>query len=93
MLSKGIALVTGASQGIGLGRAIALRLANDGFNLAINDLPRKRDQLQSLSREIIEKGRKSCLVAGDVTIESEVAEMMQTVMEELGGLDVVSSFP
>lgn len=52
---KGTAIVTGASQGIG--RAIALRLADDGFDVAINDLSAAKDNLETLRQEIVAKGR------------------------------------
>ena len=87
MSSLGVALVTGAAQGIG--RAIALRLADDGFDVAINDLPSTKDNLESLSQELISKGRRTCIVAGDVSVEADVQNMVSTVVEKLGELNVV----
>ncbi|KAF8068077.1 hypothetical protein FPV67DRAFT_1669945 [Lyophyllum atratum] len=88
MASKGVAFITGAAQGIG--RAVALRLADDGFDIAINDLPRSRESLDELSREIVDKyGRKVCRVLGDVSVETEVEAMVACVTEDLEKLDVM----
>lgn len=84
---RGIALVTGASQG--LGQAIALRLADDGFHVAVNDLPSAKHKLLSVFAEITAKGQKSCLAVGDVSVEEDVQSIVSTVVEELGGLDVM----
>lgn len=89
-IAKGIALITGSAQGIG--RSIALRLARDGFDIALNDIPSKRDQLRSVSSDIAGIGRRTHLVPADVSIESEVKGMVRGVTQELGGLDVVSTF-
>ncbi|KAK0489590.1 NAD(P)-binding protein [Armillaria luteobubalina] len=82
-----VAIVTGAGQGIG--KAIALRLADDGFDVAINDLPRKSEALELLSAEISAKGRRSCIIPADVSVEEEVEVMVSKVVTELGRLDVM----
>ncbi|KAG1720125.1 NAD(P)-binding protein [Suillus occidentalis] len=84
---KGIALITGSAQGIG--RGIALRLARDGFDIALNDLPTKREQLAAVASEVEELGRKACIVIADVTIEEEVKNMINDTVKELSGLDVM----
>ncbi|KAK7453996.1 hypothetical protein VKT23_011507 [Stygiomarasmius scandens] len=84
-----IAIVTGASQGIG--RAIALRLAKDGLHVALNDIPSKVDQLNAVSEEIraVGPGRKSSVHTGDVSQEGDVKRMVEEVVETYGGLDVM----
>ena len=85
---KGIALVTGSAQGIG--RSIALRLARDGFDVALNDVPSKRDELRAVADDIHKIGQRTHLVPADVSIEGDVERMVQGTTEGLGGLDVVS---
>lgn len=89
MPNKGVAIVTGASQGIG--RAIALRLADDGFDIAINDLSTAKENLETLDREIIGKGCKSLICIGDVTVEAEVVTLIDDVVKGLGDIAVVSN--
>jgi NAD(P)-dependent dehydrogenase (short-subunit alcohol dehydrogenase family) len=89
MASKGVAFITGASQGIG--RAISLRLADDGFDIAVNDLPSAQHNLDELSKEIMDKGRKTFIITGDVSVDAEVDHMVTSVVENLGSLDVVST--
>ncbi|PBK86221.1 NAD(P)-binding protein [Armillaria gallica] len=86
---KGVAVVTGAAQGIG--KAIALRLADDGFDVAINDilLDMKITKLQAVQAEIIEKGRRCGVFPGDVSKEEDVKTMVEGVVSTLGGLDVI----
>lgn len=105
MVTARIAIVTGAGS-IGMGRAIALRLAavrysssypnllsrllsQDGLDVAVNDLPEKKDRLDEVSKLIENKGRRALVVCGDVTKEEDVKGMVAKVVEELGGLDVV----
>ncbi len=82
-----IALVTGAARGIG--RAIALRLAEDGLDVAVNDLP-NTPELDDVVREIEGKGRRSLAVPADVSLEPGVEKIIQQVVQNLGSLDVVS---
>ncbi|KAH7925242.1 NAD(P)-binding protein [Leucogyrophana mollusca] len=86
-MSKGIALVTGAAQGIG--RAIALRLASDGFDVALNDLVAKKDLVDAVAREVNATGRRAFSVCTDVSVEAEVKGMIDEVVKALGGLDVM----
>jgi meso-butanediol dehydrogenase/(S,S)-butanediol dehydrogenase/diacetyl reductase len=82
-----VALVTGAARGIG--RAIALRLAVDGLDVAVNDLPNS-SELDDVVREIESKGRRSLAVPADVSLEEGVEKIIQQVVQNLGSLDVVS---
>ncbi|KAF9260785.1 short chain oxidoreductase [Marasmius fiardii PR-910] len=85
----GSCLITGSAQGIG--KSIALRLAKDGFNIALNDLPSKTSELRQLESEIkgLGKETKTVIITGDVSSEAEVKGMVERVVEELGGLDVM----
>jgi NAD(P)-dependent dehydrogenase (short-subunit alcohol dehydrogenase family) len=82
-----VALVTGAARGIG--RAIALRLAEDGFDVAVNDIP-GTSELDGLVQEIQSKGRRSLSVPADISLEADVERIIQKVVQDLGSLDVVS---
>jgi len=85
--SKGVALVTGAAQGIG--RAIALRFAEDGFEVAVNDISSNSANLDSLVDEIKQKGRKSSKHVADVSQDESVKEMVEEVVKAHGALDVM----
>jgi NAD(P)-dependent dehydrogenase (short-subunit alcohol dehydrogenase family) len=89
MALTSIALVTGASRGIG--RAIALRLAADGFDVAINDLPGSRRNLEAVASDISARGRKAYIATADVSSDKQVKTMVDGVVNELGRLDVVRS--
>ncbi|KAJ3573802.1 hypothetical protein NP233_g2193 [Leucocoprinus birnbaumii] len=86
MSFKGVALVTGASRG--MGRAIALRLSQDGYDLALNDIGHT-EELRSLRCEIQSKGRKTIECVADVGKEQEVRAIINQTMTELGGLNVM----
>jgi NAD(P)-dependent dehydrogenase (short-subunit alcohol dehydrogenase family) len=86
-ISKGIALVTGSAQGIG--RGIALRLADEGYDVALNDISPNKANLSGVAAEIRSKKRKAFEVFADVGSEQQVKSMVQNTVKELGGLDVV----
>ncbi|KAF8504479.1 hypothetical protein F5888DRAFT_1886642 [Russula emetica] len=77
---KGVALITGASRGIG--RGIALRLADDGYDIAANGQT-------STGPEIEEKGQRALAIPGDVSEESVVKDMIQRTVSTLGSLEVM----
>ena len=82
-----VAIVTAAAQGVG--RAIALRLASDGLDVVISDLPSKLTELQAVIAEIRATGRKCSIIPGTMYEESDVENLMEAVVQEFGGVDVV----
>ncbi|KAG2346037.1 NAD(P)-binding protein [Suillus weaverae] len=82
-----VALITGAAQGIG--HAIALRLAEDGLNIAIADLASQRTKLDGVAEEVRAKGRRCIVLECDVSKEEEVQRMVQATEKEFDGLDVM----
>jgi acetoin reductase-like protein len=84
-LADKFALVTGGGQGIG--RAIALRLAQDGANVAIADL--NIDAAKKVASEIEELGRTSYSVQVDVSNKEEVVEIVNKVVGQFGTIDIL----
>lgn len=82
-----VAFVTGASRG--LGKAIALRLARDGLDVAVNDI--QSEELEKVRKELEQLGAKSIALVGDVSDENRVEEMVNETVRELGYLDVMVS--
>ncbi|EAU82090.2 short chain oxidoreductase [Coprinopsis cinerea okayama7 len=88
-----VAVVTGAAKG--LGRAIALRLAQDGFDVALNDIAACEGELKKVEEELGAYGRRSVRCVGDVSLERDVKRLVEDAVAVLGGVDVAAgpSFP
>ncbi|KAK9896972.1 NAD(P)-binding protein [Cystobasidium minutum MCA 4210] len=81
-----VALVTGSSRGIG--KAIALRLARDGFDVVINDIGANKEGIDAAVREVEQIGRKSHGIVCDVTSFDDVKKMIDEVVSKMGKIDV-----
>ena len=84
-LEKTVALVTGASSGIG--EATARRLAAEGATVAL--LARRRERLETLAGEIRAQGGNALVLEADVTDRRQAAAGVARVLDELGRLDTL----
>lgn len=80
------ALVTGASRGIG--RAIALALAKEGYAVAVN-YAGSREAAEAVRDEVTAAGGRAFILQGDVSSAEDVDRIFKTVKEEFGFLDVL----
>ena len=83
---KRIALVTGSSRGIG--RGIALQLAQDGWAVAINYLQQK-EKAEALVEQLRSQGHEAIAVQADVSNREAVRKMVATVEAELGPVELL----
>jgi enoyl-[acyl-carrier protein] reductase III len=87
-LTGNVALVTGASRGIG--RATALRLAEAGADVIVNYVT-SQSAASEVARDIQQLGRRVATVKADVSEPDDVAAMMEFVNDHFGRLDVLVS--
>ncbi|MBQ9628654.1 MAG: 3-oxoacyl-[Synergistaceae bacterium] len=81
-----LALVTGASRGIG--RAIALELAHNGYDIAIN-YNRSKEGAESLCEEIKSLGVNAEIFQADVSIQEEAARLFSEIKSSMGSVSVL----
>lgn len=90
-----VALVTGAGGKLGLGRAIALRLAEEGADVVVNDVVPKRTGptdwagLPDVVHEIEALGRQALSVVADVSDAQQIQRMVDQVLERFGQIDIL----
>jgi NADP-dependent 3-hydroxy acid dehydrogenase YdfG len=80
--TSGVAVITGASSGIGA--ATARALADHGYNLAL--LARRLDRIEALAAEL---GDSAIAIAADVTDRDSLVTAANRIQAELGGADVL----
>ncbi|MFH1049466.1 MAG: SDR family NAD(P)-dependent oxidoreductase [bacterium] len=80
------AIVTGAS--LGIGSAIALKLAEYGANVAIN-YRKHADEANMIAEKVRAFGRKALVVQADISKFDDAAKMVEQVVAEFGGLDIL----
>ena len=81
-----VAMITGATRGIG--KQIALTLANEGYNIVLN-YRTENDELKQLKNEIESKKVKCLTVQGDVTNFEDCKQMIESAIKEFGKIDVL----
>ena len=94
-LTGKIAVITGAGGEHGIGRAIAMRLAQEGADVVVNDLtanPKKSSTwagLPSVVEEIEVLGRKAIAIEADISNSSQVDLLIQGAIQEFGHIDIL----
>jgi enoyl-[acyl-carrier protein] reductase III len=87
-LTGRVALVTGSSRGIG--RAIAVRLAEAGADVVVNYVT-SRSAAEEVAGEIEDLGRRAVVVKADISEPEDISAMMDFIRESMGRLDILVS--
>lgn len=82
-----VAMVTGGRRGIG--KAIALALAEAGADIAICDRVVDDSELKTVAEEVKRLGRRSLVVQADITSKADVDSLVQRVTSEFGAIDIL----
>ena len=82
-----VALITGAGRGIG--RAIAERLAEDGLDIIVADIPSAQANIDDVVAAVESRGRRAVGVTGDVANPDDVARIIAEGTKALGNLSVL----
>ena len=91
MSTKKVAIVTGSAQGIG--KAIILRLAKDGYNVVVSDVAMKETAMEEVTRiASAEYKAEAKFKVCNVSQEHEVKDLVEFAVTSFGRLDVVSRF-
>lgn len=100
-LSGRVALITGAGGRKGIGRAVALKLASQGADIAITDVARLDSDLppqergdhwngiESVAAEVRALGRECATVTCDLSVSAEIADLVGGVIDRLGKIDIL----
>jgi len=86
-LTNRVAIVTGSARGIG--QAIALKLAEVGADVVVNDIEAAAEPLESVATEIRSKNRQSLAVTADVSSTEDVNRLVETAVSTLGKIDIL----
>jgi 3-oxoacyl-[acyl-carrier protein] reductase len=86
-LSNKVAVVTGSARGIG--KAIALKLAEVGADVVVNDIAAAAEALESTANEIRALNRKALAVTADVSSSPDVARLIETTVAKMGRIDIL----
>lgn len=85
-LKDKVAIVTGASRGIG--KAAALALASQGAKVVVN-YARSSDAAEATVQEIVKLGTEAIAIQADVSQETEVSNLIKTTLDKFGRIDVL----
>ena len=94
-LTGKIAVITGAGGEHGIGRAIAVRLAQEGADIVVNDLignPKNSSSWSGLTdvvKEIQTLGRRAFGIEADISDSSQVTSLVQRAIQEFGKIDIL----
>ena len=80
------AIVTGGS--VGIGAAIAVKLAECGSNVAIN-YRKHKEEAEGVIRQIENLGKKALLIQADISNFADAGKMVEAVVKEFGGIDIL----
>jgi 3-oxoacyl-[acyl-carrier protein] reductase len=86
-LSNKVAIVTGSARGIG--KAIALRLAEAGADIVVNDIAAAAEVLEQTANDIRALGHKALAVTADVSSAADVTRMIEAAVTTMGKVDIL----
>ncbi len=87
MLNEKVCFVSGAARGKGNGRAIALKLAQEGADVAVGDI--LYEEAEAVADEIRATGRRSMAVRMDMSVYDQVEAGLKKIKKEIGPIDIL----